>query len=181
MGIPSRDSFLMIQYLFVRSDHQVKELMPLREGRHMMMHYYMRQHDACLHSVSWRECTRMKFTKGSITYFMKRSICRWNVQKIRSESSENMWKTTGVFINSWRINWVLASNFEQHAQEMWERNWMNPEMQIALLNMYNPKLMETILKALRGQCEEDDQMDTAEEIADLVPEIPLECEQILKE
>ena len=58
---------------------------------------------------------------------------------------------------------------------------MNPEMQTTLLNMYNPKQMETILKALRGQFEEDDQMDTAEEIAGLVPEIPLEREKILKE
>ena len=47
--------------------------------------------------------------------------------------------------------------------------------------MNNLKLMETILKALRGQFKEDDQMDTADEIAGLVPEIPLECEQILKE
>ena len=37
--------------------------------------------------------------------------------------------------------------------------------------------METILKALRGQFKEDDQMDTAGEIAGLVPELPLECEQ----
>ena len=47
--------------------------------------------------------------------------------------------------------------------------------------MYNLKLMETILKTLRGQFNEDDQMDTAEENAGLVPEIPLDCEKILKE
>ena len=63
------------------------------------------------------------------------------------------------------------SYFEKHAQEIWERNWMNPEMHTTLLNM----------KALRGQFNEDDQMDKAEEIAGLVPEIQLECEQLLKE
>ena len=42
------------------------------------------------------------------------------------------------------------------------------DMQTTLLNMYNPKLMEKILKALRGQLKEDEQMDTAEEIASLV-------------
>ena len=57
---------------------------------------------------------------------------------------------------------------------------MNPEMHTTLLNMNNLKVMETILKALRGQFKEEDQMDTAEEIPGLVPEIPLECEQILK-
>ena len=50
--IPSKDSFLIIQFLerhFVSSDQHVEELMSLREGVHMMMHCYMRQHDACLH------------------------------------------------------------------------------------------------------------------------------------
>ena len=41
--------------------------------------------------------------------------------------------------------------------------------------------METILKALREQLEEDDQMNTAEGIAGSIPETSLECEQILKE
>ena len=57
---------------------------------------------------------------------------------------------------------------------------MNPEMQTTLLNTYLPKLIATILKALRGQFKEDDQMDTVDEIAGLVTEIPLEYEQILK-
>ena len=88
---------------------------------------------------------------------------------------------TGAFLNNWRIKIALESYFEKHAQEIWEINWMNLEMQTTLLNMYNPKLMETILKMLRGQFEEDDQMDTAEEIAGSVLENPLECEPILKE
>ena len=155
--------------------------MPLREGHHEMMQCYMRQHFAdryWLHEhpgrhASWRESTRTKFTKESITYFTKGPICRWNVQKKRSESSEFVRKTTGFFTNSWRIKVAL----EEHAQEVWERNWMNPEMQTTLLNMNNLKVMETILKALP----EDDQMDTVEEIVGSVPEILIECEQILKE
>ena len=42
--------------------------------------------------------------------------------------------------------------------------------------MNNLKVMETILKALRGQFKEDDQKDTAGENVGLVPEIQLECE-----
>ena len=58
---------------------------------------------------------------------------------------------------------------------------MNPEIHATSLNMNYLKLMETTLKALRGQFQEDDQMDTGGEVAGLVPVIPLECEQILKE
>ena len=43
----------------------------------------------------------------------------------------------------------LESYFEVHAQEVWERNWMTLEMQPTLLNTYPPKLIATILKALR--------------------------------
>ena len=92
IGTPSRDSFLMIQYLvrhLVISDQHMKELMPLREGLHVTSQCYMRQHDACRRSTSWRESMMRKFMKGP--------ICRWNVQKIRSESSEYMWETTGAF------------------------------------------------------------------------------------
>ena len=55
---------------------------------------------------------------------------------------------------------------------------MNPEMQTALLNTYPPKLMiATILKALREQLKENDQMNSVEGIAGPVPEIPIECDQ----
>ena len=97
--IPSKDSFLVIWYLErhpASSDQHVKESMPLREGLHERMQCDMRQHDACRHSTMWRESTRRKFMKGP--------TCRWNVQKMRSESSEDMRKTTGAFINNWRIN-----------------------------------------------------------------------------
>ena len=64
----------------------------------------------------------MKVTKGSITYFIKGPICTWNVQKMRPESSENMWQTTGALKNSWRIKIALENYFEKHAQEILERN-----------------------------------------------------------
>ena len=168
------------------SDQHMKKLMSLREGLHVMMRCFMRQHfaDRCwLHAhpgghASWREPTMRKFTKESTTYFVKGLVCNWNVQKMRSESSEYVWKTTGFFTNSWRIKVALESYFEKHAQEVWERNWMNPEMQTTLLNTYPPKLIATTLKARREQLKENDQLNTFEEIADLVPEIHLECEEI---
>ena len=52
VGIPSRDSFLMMQYLerhFMSVDSNVKELMPLSEDVHVTTQGYMQQHD-----VEWR-------------------------------------------------------------------------------------------------------------------------------
>ena len=49
---------------------------------------------------------------------------------------------------------ALESYFEDYAQEVWERNWMNPEMQSLFLNTCPPKLIVTILKALREQLKE---------------------------
>ena len=46
----------------------------------------------------------------------------WNVQKVRSESDDYVRKTTVFFTNSWRIKIALESFFEEHAQEVWERN-----------------------------------------------------------
>ena len=58
---------------------------------------------------------------------------------------------------------------------------MNLEMQTTLLNTYLPKLIATILKALREQLKENDQLNAVEEIAGPVPDIPLEYDQMLKE
>ena len=44
------------------------------------------------------------------------------------------------------------------------------DMHTTLLDIDNLKLLETILKVLREQFEDDDQMKTAGEIAGLVPE-----------
>ena len=111
IGIPSRDPFLVTQHLerqSVNSDQRLKKLMPLRQGVHVMMQCYMRRHLAdryWLHEhpgrhASWREPTMRKFTKESTTYFAKGRVCRWNVQKMQSESSEYVRKTAGFFTNS---------------------------------------------------------------------------------
>ena len=99
---------------------------------------------------------------------------------MRSESSEYVRKTTGFFTNSCRIKIALESDFEELAQEVWERNWMNLGMQTTLLNTYPPNLIATILKALREQLKENDQLNAVEELAGPVPEIPFEYDQILK-
>ena len=57
---------------------------------------------------------------------------------------------------------------------------MNLEMQTTLLNTYPPKLIATILKALREQLEENDQLNAVEEIAGPVPETPLEYDRNLE-
>ena len=101
-----------------------------------MMQCHMRQHFAdryWLHEhptghASWREPPMREFTKESTTYFAKGPIYRWNVQKMRSESSEYVRKTTGFLTNRWRIKVALESYFEEHAQEVWDGNWMNPEI-----------------------------------------------------
>ena len=121
IGIPSRDPFFVTQYLerhSVSSDQHMKKLMSLREGLHGMMQCYMRQrladrywpHDHPGGHASWREPTMRKFTRESTTYFVKGPVCRWNVQKMRSESSEKVLKTTGFFTDSWRIKIALESN-----------------------------------------------------------------------
>ena len=92
--------------------------------------------------------------------------------KMRSESSEYVWKTTG-----WRIKIALENYFEERAQETWERNLRKT----TLLNTCDPILMETILKVLREQLKDDDQRKTAGEITGLVPETSPEWEPFLKE
>ena len=128
IGIPSRDPFLVTQYLErhpLSSDQHMKKLMSFREGLHVLMQCYMRQHfaDRCwLHKhpgghASWREPTMRKFTKESTTYFVKGLVCRWNVQKMRSASSEYVRNTTAFFTNSWRIRIALESYFADYVVE----------------------------------------------------------------
>ena len=80
-----------------------------------------------------------------INHLLREWIC---VQMECSESSEYVWKTTGFFTNSGRIKIAFESCFEEHAQEVWERNRMNPEMQCTLLNTYLPKLIATISEGI---------------------------------
>ena len=78
----------------------MKKMMSLREGLHVMMQCYMRLQIADRdwlreHPVghaSWREPTKRKFKKESTTYFVRGLVCRWNVQKVQSESSEDVRK-----------------------------------------------------------------------------------------
>ena len=118
IGILNRDPFLVTQYLERHSaspDQHMKKMMSFREVLHVMMRCYKRQHFAdryWLHEhpgghVSRRELTVRKFTKESTTYFVKGPVCRWNIQKMQSESSECVRKTTGFFKNSWRIKIAL--------------------------------------------------------------------------
>ena len=58
---------------------------------------------------------------------------------------------------------------------------MNLEVQTTLLNMHPPKLIVTILKALREQLKENVQLNAVADIAGPVAEIPLECDQVLKD
>ena len=54
-------------------------------------------------------------------------------------------------------------------------------MQNKFFNTYPPKLIAQILKALREQLKENDQLNAVEEIRGAVPEIPLEYKEIWKE
>ena len=104
--------------------------------------------------------------------------------KMRSEPSEYMWKTRVILTH-------LENYFGKYAQEVWENNWMNPDvhtmlldtklLNATLLNMNNPILMETILKKLREQSEKNDQMKAAGEITGSAPETLLDWDPILKE
>ena len=56
---------------------------------------------------------------------------------------------------------------------------MIPEMQTTLLNTYPPKLIATILKALREQLKENDLLNAVAETPGPVPEIPIEYTHIV--
>ena len=128
-GILSRDPSLVM--------HHLKELMFPSEGLLEMVPCHRRQHFTASNDLhehpkgqsSWRESTRMKFMSIQMEY-----------SKMRSEPSEYMWKTMFISIH-------LESYFGRHAQEAWERNWVNPDkhtmmldtklLNATLLNMYN--------------------------------------------
>ena len=90
IGIPDRGPFVATQYL-----------MQCCMLQHSADRYWL--HDNPGGHASWREPTMKKFTKESSTYFVKLPVCRLNVQRMQSESSEYIRKTTGFFTNSWRI------------------------------------------------------------------------------
>ena len=112
IGIPSGVPFFVTQYLerhSVSSDRHMKKLMSLREGLHVMMQCHMRQHFADRYCMNIQEDmhrgepTMRKFTKESTTYFVKGPVCKWNVQKMRSESSEyvrKQWVSSQTVVES---------------------------------------------------------------------------------
>ena len=69
----------------------------------------------------------------------------------------------------------------KYAQEVWERNWVNPDMHTVSLDTNNRKLIERRLQKLREQSKEDDQMKSAGEIIGSVPDTSLDWDPILKE
>ena len=72
------------------SVRHIKKLMSLREGLHVMMQCY----------------------KESITYFVKKGfVCRWNVHKMRSESSEYVRIATGFFTTVGEFKKTLEGYF----------------------------------------------------------------------
>ena len=107
-------------------------------------------------------------------------MCKWNFQKMQSESSEYVGKTTGFLYKQLENQNCLGELICAACTEVWERNWINLEMQTALLNTYPPKSIATILKATCVQLKENDQLNAVKEIAGPVPEIPLEYEEIWK-
>ena len=138
-----------------------------REGLREMMQYYRRQHFAASNDLhehpsghsSWRDSTRVKFMN-----------IQMRCSKMRSEPSEYMWKTRVMLTH-------LESNFGNYAQEGWERIRMDPDMRnvlhtklvkAMLLNMYNPRLMKTVVKKFRERSQMKDRMKTAGEITDSV-------------
>ena len=165
--IPSRDSFFTIhcsERQLVCDDPNVKESKPLGEDLHVMMQCYGRQHFAAskdLHErprrhSSWKDSMKMEHSK------------------MRSESVEYMWKAKALLSH-------LESFIEERAQEVWERNRMNPEMHTTWWNVKTPKPMEMFLMVLREQSEEHDQMNTVWKPVILLPETLLEWEPTLKE
>ena len=105
---------------------------------------------------------------------------RWNTQKMQLESSEYLRKTTGFLHKQLEKN-CLGELLWTSIRRKFGKNWRNLEVQTILLNTYPPKLIATILDALREQLKENDQLNTVEEIAGPVTEIFVEYDQILKD
>ena len=86
----------------------------------------------------------MKFTNIHMEY-----------SKMRSEPSEYTWKTRVILIH-------LENYFGKYAQDVWERNWMNPDMRTMLLDTNSRKLVQLRVQKLRGQSDKEDQMKSCD-------------------
>ena len=165
--IPSRDSFFMIQYLeqlLVCDDLNVKESKPICEDVHKMMQCYGQHHFAASHNLH-EHLRRHSLWKDSL---------KMEYSKMRSESSECTWKAKAILIH-------LERNWEEGAQEVWERHRMSPDMHTTWWNVKNRKLMEMILLVFREQSEEDGHMNTVKKPVVLIPETLGEWELTKKE
>ena len=121
IGIPSRDPFLVTQYLerhSVSSVQHMKKLMSLREGLYVLMQCYMRQHFAgryWLHEhpggqASWRESTMRKFTKRINHVLSERTWCADGLFRRHDHNRLNMFgkqrvssQTVGESKQLWRV------------------------------------------------------------------------------
>ena len=92
-----------------------------------------------------------------------------------------MHETMGFVSNTWRMEIALETFFDEHGTDVWERNWMILQVQTTLLNIYTPKSIAAILKALREQLKSNDQSSAVEANAAPVPEILIEYEHILED
>ena len=162
----------------------MKKLMSLSAGLHVMSQRYRRQHfGACYWfpeqpgSTCFVERTHDEDIGKRINYLL---CTRTSVQVEHSQDAVRSKRIRAQNNRFLHIKIALESCLEEHAKEVWERNWINPEMQTTLLDTYPPNLITTILKALREQLKENDHLNAVEEIAGQVSEIPLEYEQILK-
>ena len=88
-------------------------------------------------------------------------------------------KLLEFFTNSWRKSKQPWRATLKRMRRIRDINLMNPEMQTALLNTYPPKIIATMLKALREQLKENYPLSAVEEIAGPAPEI-LEYDQFLR-
>ena len=59
---------------------------------------------------------------------------------------------------------LLESFVEEHAKGVWVRNWMGLEVHATLFHTYPPILIAKILKALREEVKENNQLTTVQEI-----------------
>ena len=104
-----------------------------------------------------------KFFKESTTYFVRGHVCRWNIQKMQSESNEYERKTSGFFTNSLENQNSLRELLCRLRERSLGKHWMDAEVQTTLLNTYPPELLATIPKALREQLKENDQPNAVED------------------
>ena len=64
--------------------------------------------------------------------------------------------------NEHPLGMCIKQQVDGQGTDTWERKWMNPEVQTTSLNTYPPKLIATILKALREQINESETLNAVD-------------------